>query len=145
MATQLAAAARQSLEAISQGQSQRDLISSAEHKRKFLETFQRWDILFKRKDGRSVEAEKWLIAEYYASLKFLSAEGFDVLTDSLKETCIFFPTIKECLDLTKPADKYDWGHPFRGRPAHLFQPYSGHAAIQAERRLEIEDQTGGDG
>jgi len=118
------------------------LNSSADHKRKFLETFQRWDILFKRKDGRSIEAEKWLIAEYYDSLKHLSPEGLDVLTKMLKENCTFFPTIKECLDLIKPADQYDWGHPFLKRPPHLFQPNSARAELQAERRLEIEDQTG---
>lgn len=82
------------------------------HKRAFLETFRRWEILFKRKDG-DVASAKWLIAEYYASLGHLSEAGFRALTDRLKETCVFFPTIKECLDVTR-CDQYDWGNPFRG-------------------------------
>ena len=86
------------------------------HKRKFLETFQRWEILFKRKDSGDVQAAKWLIAEYYDSLKHLSEAGFDALTKRLKETCVFFPTIRECLEATKPAGPYDWGHPFLKRP-----------------------------
>ena len=69
-------------------------------------------MLFKRKDG-DVEADKWLIAEYYKSLGHLSAEGLDRLTDCLKETCVFFPTIKECLDLTRPG-KWEFSHPFYG-------------------------------
>lgn len=82
--------------------------SDLDHRRKFLETFRRWEILFKRKDGASVEAEKWLIAEYYDSLKHLSPDGFDALTRILKEECVFFPTIKECLDRTRPKDRYDF-------------------------------------
>lgn len=62
-----------------------------------------------------MEADKWLIAEYYDSLKHLSADGFDALTRALKEQCIFFPSIKECLDLTRPRGRYDWGHPFAHR------------------------------
>lgn len=81
-----------------------------EHKRAFLRTFRRWEALFKRKDS-SVESDKWLIAEYYKSLGHLSEEGFDRLTECLKETCVFFPTIKECLDLTRPG-KWDYAHPF---------------------------------
>lgn len=80
------------------------------HKRHFLQTFRRWEILFKRKDG-NVDADKWLIAEYYDSLGHLSEAGLDALTKILKETCTFFPTIKECLDATR-CDQYDWGHPF---------------------------------
>lgn len=106
--------------AVSQGPSTKDSqTSEAAHKRKFLETFRRWEILFKRKDSGDVQAEKWLIAEYYDSLKHLSAEGFDVLTRELKEHCVFFPSIKECLDLTRPSGRYDWGHPFVRR--ELFQ------------------------
>lgn len=73
--------------------------------------FRRWENLFKRKDG-NVESDKWLIAEYYKSLGHLSEAGLDKLTDVLKETCIFFPTIKECLDATR-ASRWDYGHPFR--------------------------------
>lgn len=79
-----------------------------DHKRAFLAQFRRWEILFKRKDGANVEAEKWLIAEYYDSLKHLSPEGFAALTKILKEECTFFPSIKECLDRTRPASKYDY-------------------------------------
>jgi hypothetical protein len=82
------------------------------HKRKFIETFRRWEVLFKRKDSGDVQAEMWLIAEYYDSLKHLSAEGFDTLTAMLKERCTFFPTIRECLELTQ-AGRYDYSHPFR--------------------------------
>lgn len=113
---------------------------SVEHKRKFLETFRRWEILFKRKDGASVQAEKWLIAEYYDSLKHLSPEGFDTLTRMLKANCTFFPTIAECLAVMKPASAYDWGHPFRGRPARLFQPETERLALEAPHRPTIEDQ-----
>lgn len=67
-------------------------------------------MLFKRKDG-DVEADKWLIAEYYKSLSHLSADGLDKLTELLKQTHTFFPTVRECLDATR-CGKYDWGHPF---------------------------------
>lgn len=93
----------------SAGQSTKDSnFSEADHKRKFLETFRRWEILFKRKDGGNIETEKWLIAEYYDSLKHLSPAGLDQLTSILKAECIFFPTIKECLDRTKPQGPYDF-------------------------------------
>jgi hypothetical protein len=85
---------------------------SADHKRAFLETFRRWEALFKRKDSGDTQAEKWLIAEYYDSLGHLSPDGFNTLTRLLKENCTFFPSIKECLDLMRPKDRYDWGHPF---------------------------------
>lgn len=90
-----------------------------EHKRLFLQTFKRWEVLFKRKDTGSAEDAKWLIAEYYKSLSHLTPEGFDKLTDILKETCVFFPTIRECLDAVTCKDRYDWGHPFRGNPPAL--------------------------
>lgn len=80
------------------------------HRRHFVQTFRRWAVLFKRKDG-DVQSDKWLIAEYYKSLGHLSEAGLNRLTDALKETCIFFPTIKECLDATR-CGPYDWGHPF---------------------------------
>lgn len=86
--------------------------SEIDHKRAFLETFRRWELLFKRKDSGDVQAEKWLIAEYYDSLRHLSPEGFNSLTRLLKENCTFFPTIRECLDLMRPKDRYDYGHPF---------------------------------
>jgi hypothetical protein len=86
------------------------------HKRKFLETFRRWEVLFKRKDSGDVQTEMWLIAEYYDSLKHLSEDGFNMLTAMLKERCTFFPTIRECLDLTRPSDRYDYSHPFRRLP-----------------------------
>lgn len=118
--------------------------SETAHKRKFLETFRRWEILFKRKDGGNVEAEKWLIAEYYDSLRHLSAEGLDMLTKRLKENCIFFPTIKECLEQTRPSGSYDWSHEFRGNPPHLFRRVPQQQRLAApERQLAITDETDG--
>lgn len=108
-----------------------------EHKRVFLETFRRWEILFKRKDTGDTQADKWLIAEYYDSLGHLSADGLNTLTRLLKENCVFFPSIKECLDLMRPKDRYDWGHPFLNRPAHLFIAAPSRAAIAAERVAQI--------
>lgn len=84
--------------------------SQDEHKLYFLKTIRRWEMLFKRKDG-NVESDKWLIAEYYKSLGHLSEAGLDRLTEVLKETHTFFPTIKECLDATR-CGQYDYGHPF---------------------------------
>lgn len=75
-------------------------------------------MLFKRKDS-DVQSDKWLIAEYYKSLGHLTPMGFDKLTDLLKETCIFFPTIRECLEAVTCKDRYDWGHPFRVNPRTL--------------------------
>lgn len=73
--------------------------------------FRRWEALFKRSDRGDVQAEKWLIADYYKSLGFLSQEGLEALTDELKARCTFFPTIRECLEITSPG-KYDYGNPF---------------------------------
>ena len=103
--------------AASQGQSTKESTSLIDHKRKFLETFRRWEILFKRKDGGDIAAEKWLIAEYYDSLRHLTAEGFDTLTGILKERCTFFPSIKECIEFTR-CGPYDYGHAFY-RARHL--------------------------
>ncbi len=116
MATQIAEIMEQLATAVapSQKQSMKDLngYSEADHKRAFLETFRRWEVLFKRKDSGDTQADKWLIAEYYDSLKHLSPKGFDALTRLLKENCIFFPTIKECLDAMRPRDHFDYAHPF---------------------------------
>ena len=108
------------------------------HKRAFLEMFRRWEILFKRKDS-DAQSAKWLIAEYYSSLSHLSEEGLRKLTDILKENCIFFPTIKECLDATR-AGYYDWGHPFRGGPEKLFRRTAPtpHLYAPAERITYVE-------
>jgi len=95
-----------------QEQSTKDLNGSREHKLAFLKTFRRWEVLFKRKDSGDMQAARWLIAEYYDSLGFLSLEGFEALTKMLKERCVFFPTISECLAIMKPKDRYDYGHPF---------------------------------
>ena len=115
-ATTFGKAAEQALTAVvaSQGLSTKasPTSSEADHKRHFLQTFRRWSILFKRKDG-DVENDKWLVAEYYDSLKHLSEAGMDALTRQLKEACIFFPSIRECLEQTK-AGRYEYGHPFRG-------------------------------
>lgn len=81
------------------------------HKRQFLQVFRRWEALFKRSDRGDIQAEKWLIADYYKSLAFLSADGLEVLTDELKRRCTFFPTIRECLEITQPG-AYDYGNPF---------------------------------
>jgi hypothetical protein len=82
-----------------------------ERKRHFLQTFRRWEALFKRADRGDVQAEKWLIADYFKSLGHLSAEGLEALTDELKARCIFFPTIKECLEITNPK-RFDYANPF---------------------------------
>lgn len=97
-----------------QKQSTKDSTSLADEnarKRHFLQTFRRWEALFKRADRGDVQAEKWLIADYYKSLGHLSPEGLERLTDELKARCTFFPTIKECLEITHPA-RYDYANPF---------------------------------
>lgn len=81
-----------------------------EHKRAFLETFRRWERLFKRKDGDS-ESDKWLIAEYYKALGHLTVEQFGLLTEQLIRKCVFLPTISECLGVINPPP-YSYGHPF---------------------------------
>lgn len=81
------------------------------HKRHFLQTFRRWEALFKRADRGDVQAEKWLIADYYKSLCHLSPAGLEALTDELKERCTFFPTIRECLEVTRPK-QFDYGNRF---------------------------------
>jgi hypothetical protein len=80
-------------------------------KRHFLQTFRRWEALFKRADRGDVQAEKWLIADYFKSLGHLSPEGLERLTDELKARCTFFPTIRECLEITHPA-RHDYANPF---------------------------------
>ena len=75
--------------------------SEPEHKRAFLTTFRRWAILFKGKD-MTVDDEKWLIAEYYRALSFLSVDGFAALTEQLAGKQTFFPTIAECLAIANP-------------------------------------------
>ena len=130
---QLAAHALQTAGAASHGQLTRASNGSElQHKRAFLETFRRWEILFKRKDSGDTQAEKWLIAEYYDSLGHLSPEGLQALTRLLKENCTFFPSIKECLDLMRPKDQYDWGHPFRANPPHLFVNRRSQTALTAQ-------------
>ncbi len=81
------------------------------HKRHFLQTFRRWEALFKRADRGDIQAEKWLIADYFKSLGHLSPDGLEALTDVLKEQCTFFPTIRECLEVLKPKVG-DYGSPF---------------------------------
>lgn len=114
-------------------------------KRHFLQTFRRWEALFKRADRGDVQAEKWLIADYYKSLGHLSPEGLEALTDVLKAQCTFFPTIKECLEITHPK-QFDYGNPFYrlrhiqgGDPKMLVARESDQrriAQIKAERMLE---------
>ena len=119
MAKQIGTAAQTAVAAL-QEQSTKGSTSLAEeneHKRYFLIVFRRWEALFKRADRGDVQAEKWLIADYYKSLCHLSPEGLERLTDALKERCTFFPTIKECLEITRPS-RFDYGHPFY-RMRHL--------------------------
>ena len=84
-----------------------------QRKRQFLKVFRRWEALFKRADRGDVEAEKWLIADYFKSLGHLSAEGLEALTDELKVRCTFFPTIKECLEIMNPP-RFDYASKFYG-------------------------------
>lgn len=115
--------------------------SDLAHKRAFLEMFRRWEALFKRKDTGDAQADKWMIAEYYDSLGHLSSAGLTTLTRMLKEQCTFFPTVKECLDLIRPKDRYDWGHPFLNKPAHLFIAPPTRQAIAADRIAMLEDRS----
>lgn len=116
-------------------------------KRIFLQTFRRWEALFKRADRGDVQAEKWLIADYYKSLGFLSAEGLEALTDELKKQCTFFPSIKECLEITNPK-RFDYASPFYalrhlgGDAAMLAAPEKPNARllgqIKTERLAKVE-------
>lgn len=138
-------------EAALQEQLTRDSTSLDEEnarKRYFLHVFRRWEALFKRADRGDIQAEKWLIADYFKSLGHLSAEGLEALTDELKKTCIFFPTIKECLEITNPG-RYDFGNPFyrmrhlnAGDPKMLAAPERKNerllAYIKQERQLSYE-------
>jgi hypothetical protein len=122
MANQFGHMAQQITAAAASGQSTKPS-NTLDHKRAFVTHYRRWAMMFRGKDTGDAQSEKWLMAEYYQSLSHLSEEGFEVLTQLLKENCTFFPTIKECLDVMKPKDRYDWGHPFlavhRGRPSSL--------------------------
>lgn len=94
----------------------------AEHKKAFAQMFKRWSILFRRKDGDEND-DRWLMAEYYQSLSFLTADGFNALTDELKGQCTFFPTIRECLAIVRPGF-YNYKARFGGDPKymkHLFR------------------------
>lgn len=82
-----------------------------EHKRAFLQMFRRWEVLFKRADRGDVQADKWLIAEYYKTLGRLTPWQMDALTEELKARCTFFPTIKECLEVINPP-RYSYASPF---------------------------------
>lgn len=84
-----------------------------QRKKHFLQVFRRWEALFKRADRGDVEAEKWLIADYFKSLGHLSPEGLEALTDELKVRCTFFPTIKECYEIMNPK-RFDYSNKFYG-------------------------------
>ena len=115
MAQQLAQVLPTAVAAL-QEQSTKDSDSLAEEiqrKKHFLQVFRRWEALFKRADRGDVEAEKWLIADYFKSLGHLSPEGMEALTDELKARCTFFPTIKECLEIMNPA-RFDYSNKFYG-------------------------------
>ena len=134
-----------------QEQSTKDSTSLAEEnerKRHFLQTFRRWEALFKRTDRGDVQAEKWLIADYFKSLGHLSEEGLEALTDELKARCVFFPTIKECLEILNPK-RFDYANPFYslrhlgGDPKMLAAPEKPDvrrlAQIRDERQIEYKD------
>lgn len=118
-----------------------------QRKRQFLQVFRRWEALFKRADRGDVEAEKWLIADYFKSLGHLSPEGMEALTDELKAKCTFFPTIKECLEIMNPA-RFDYASKFYGmkhlgsreflaapeKPNHRLM-----SQVQAERLLTSDE------
>lgn len=109
--------------------------------------FRRWEALFKRADRGDVQAEKWLIADYFKSLGHLSPEGLEALTDELKAKCIFFPTIKECLDIMNPK-RFDYASKFYsskhlGDKSFLAAPERVNhrimGQIEAERLLTSDD------
>lgn len=84
-----------------------------DHKRHFLSVFRRWEALFKRADRGDIQAEKWLIAEYFASLGHLNEHGLTLLTGELKKRCTFFPTIRECLEIINvPQISANYASPF---------------------------------
>ena len=115
MAQQLAKVLPTAVAAL-QEQSTKDSVSLADEiqrKKHFLQVFRRWEALFKRADRGDVEAEKWLIADYFKSLGHLSPEGMEALTDELKARCTFFPTIKECLEIMNPP-RFDYANKFYG-------------------------------
>lgn len=122
----------------SQGPSTKDSPTSNERKRQFLKTFQRWERLFRRKDG-DPESDRWLIAEYYRSLAHLTPAGLDRLTEVLKGKCTFFPSIAECLAETR-CSRWDWDHPFAAAEDFgLFYSGSGkcrHALADQQRRAD---------
>lgn len=89
------------------------LAEEIERKKHFLQVFRRWEALFKRADRGDIQAEKWLIADYFKSLGHLSPEGLEALTDELKAKCIFFPTIRECLEIMNPK-RFDYASKFYG-------------------------------
>ena len=111
------------VEAASPERSTKGLNSSADldRRRYFLTMFRRWEALFKRADRGDVEAEKWMIAEYYKSLGHLSRDGLEALTEQLKRRCTFFPSIRECLEIVNvPQLSGDWSNPFINRPDRLY-------------------------
>lgn len=131
-----------------QEQSTKDSTSLADEiarKKHFLQVFRRWEALFKRADRGDVQAEKWLIADYFKSLGHLSAEGLEALTEELKARCVFFPTIKECLEITRPG-RYDFGNPFyrlrhlnAGDPKMLAAPERNQRQIAQTRMIEHKE------
>lgn len=135
-----------------QEQSTKDSTSLADEiarKKHFLQIFRRWEALFKRADKGDIQAEKWLIADYFKSLGHLSEVGLEALTDELKKRCIFFPTIKECLEITNPS-RYDYGNPFyrlrhlqAGDPKMIAAPEKQNARmlahIQEQRQIAFEE------
>ncbi len=148
MAKQLAQVIPTAVAAL-QEQSTKDsdsLADEIQRKKHFLQVFRRWEALFKRADRGDVEAEKWLIADYFKSLGHLSPEGLEALTDELKARCTFFPTIKECLEIMNPprfqySSKF-YGMKHLGEQAFLAAPEKPNhrlvTQIEAERLLSSE-------
>ena len=88
--------------------------SDSDNMTAFFDAYDTWTVLFAHRASGSVEDEKLRAVHYYESLKHLSPAGFAKLTEVLREHCTFFPSIAECLKHTRPADRYDYGHPFHG-------------------------------
>lgn len=124
----------------SQGQSTKPSTGpELERKRAFLQTFRRWEILFRRKDG-DIAADRWLIAEYYKVLGHLPPPSLDTLTDMLIRECTFFPSIAECLRLMR-CDRYDYSHPFHSLTHRPRDNDADAIGTTAWHRAQIEDNS----
>lgn len=123
----------------------------AEHRLAFVETFRRWGLIFGRRD-RNEDDDEWLVAEYYSSLSHLSVEGFRELTQALKRTVTWFPTIMECLSIIE-HDSYNNIFVYRKERMFLNPPKPGldqigsdawwtAALTDARAARQLEDRSG---